>query len=122
VQNVAELKERLTNIQFDVVLTNPPFSMTKEAKNHSDKQVLEQYTLARRSPTSAVMRPSLRSSVMSIERYSELLRPVRSKDGKGLFDCTPTGLRMAPAAGGDSSRSCEGVGGGSIRKVGKASI
>ena len=45
VSNMQELKENLDRSFFDVILTNPPFSMTKEAKNPSDLRILKQYTL-----------------------------------------------------------------------------
>ncbi|MFH1892222.1 MAG: N-6 DNA methylase [Candidatus Zixiibacteriota bacterium] len=72
-QNLHELKDALRSEQFTVILTNPPFSMTKEAKNPSEHRILERYVLARRSETSAQLRPSLRSSIMFLERYWELL-------------------------------------------------
>ena len=74
IQNMEELRQQLLTAQFDVVLTNPPFSMTKEQKNPSEKRVLEQYTLARRNESSAELRSSLRSSVMFLERYCDMLR------------------------------------------------
>jgi type I restriction enzyme M protein len=76
VSNIAELRSLLSKpTLFDAVLTNPPFSMTKEAKNDTDLQVLLQYKLARKKPGAAEIRPSLRSSVMYLERYYDLLRP-----------------------------------------------
>ena len=75
IQNMGELRSALVDNQFDVVLTNPPFSMTKEAKNTSERRVLEQYSLAKRSETTSSIRPSLRSSVMFLERYCGVLRP-----------------------------------------------
>ena len=74
-QNLKELKAALTNEQFDVVLTNPPFSMAKEAKNPQEKTVLKQYDIALRNPNSTAIRPSLRSSVMFFERYWDMLKP-----------------------------------------------
>lgn len=75
IQNMQELRESIDSAKFAVVLTNPPFSMTKEEKNPSERRVLEQYELARKNDTSATLRPSLRSSVMFIERYCDLLEP-----------------------------------------------
>ena len=60
---------------FDVVLTNPPFSMTKDAKKAADLRVLTQYQMARKSPRAAALRRSLRSNIMFMERYAELVRP-----------------------------------------------
>ena len=48
--------------------------MTKEAKNETDLKVLLQYKLAIKKPGTADIRPSLRSSVMYLERYHDLLR------------------------------------------------
>ena len=73
--NLTELYKELDNEQFDVVLTNPPFSMTKEAKNPSEYRILEQYELARRSKRSGTLRSSLRSSIMFLERYYDILNP-----------------------------------------------
>ena len=75
VQNMQELEDELGKTQFDVVLTNPPFSMTKEAKNPSDRKILKRYELAKRNETSTEIRPSLRSSVMFMERYFGMLKP-----------------------------------------------
>ena len=73
--NMNELRSYLVDAQFDLVLTNPPFSMTKENKKESDHRILLQYSLARRSPTATAMRPSLRCNIMYMERYAELVRP-----------------------------------------------
>lgn len=76
VQNIQELRETLQGEwKFDVVLTNPPFSMTKEAKNPSERRILEQYDLAHKDKSSSALRPSLRSSVMFLERYWHVLKP-----------------------------------------------
>ena len=75
-QNVEELRDLLRdNGGFDVVLTNPPFSMNKELKNDSEAVIVKQYDLAKRDKSSNALRPSLRSSVMSLERYWDLLKP-----------------------------------------------
>ena len=74
-QNIQELKDDLAKpIEFDVALTNPPFSMTKEIKNEGDRRILSRYELARRDETSLALRSSLRSSQMFIERYHDLLK------------------------------------------------
>lgn len=75
VQNLTELRNLLSEERFTVVLTNPPFSMSKEAKNPSERRVLEQYALAHRNDNSLALRGSLRSSIMFIERYRDLLEP-----------------------------------------------
>ena len=76
IHNMKELHEHFaTPMLFDVVLTNPPFSMTKSKSNDTERAILEQYTMARKNPTSGQLRSSLRSSVMFFERYADLLRP-----------------------------------------------
>ena len=63
-------------IHVDVALTNPPFSMKKEAKEADQKEILQEYESAfvvksgQRKP-----RPSLKSNVMFLERYRDLIRP-----------------------------------------------
>ena len=74
-ENQQELKDALTKgLLFDVVLTNPPFSMTKELKNENEAKILKQYDLARVAGTTRY-KSSLRSSAMFIERYRDLLKP-----------------------------------------------
>lgn len=76
VENVDELKRRVTKgLRFDVVLTNPPFSMSKEWRVESDKRILTGYDLAKKDGNSLTPRSSLRSSVMFLERYWDLLKP-----------------------------------------------
>lgn len=58
--------------RFNCVLTNPPFSMTKELANETEAHVLQQYDLAKIEGTSR-LRNSLRSNAMFMERYRDLL-------------------------------------------------
>lgn len=69
-----ELKNRLVNekLKFNVVLTNPPFAMRYEQKKPDEKEILDQYTLATKEDGSPYT--SLKSSVMFLERYHELLK------------------------------------------------
>lgn len=60
-------------MQFDVVLTNPPFSMKYERNKPADNRILEKYDLAHDAEGKA--RGALRSAVMFLERYAELLKP-----------------------------------------------
>lgn len=55
---------------FSVILTNPPFSMNYERKHPSEEKILAKYVLATEN---GKPRASLRSSVMFLERYWELL-------------------------------------------------
>jgi len=74
-ENQEELKRAWHDgLSYDVALTNPPFSMTKELKNESEARILRQYDLARVAGTNRI-RPSLRSSAMFLERYRDILRP-----------------------------------------------
>lgn len=74
-ENQQELKDALTEgLLFDVALTNPPFSMTKELCNDAEAKILKQYDLAR-VPGTSRYKSSLRSSAMFMERYRDLLKP-----------------------------------------------
>jgi type I restriction enzyme M protein len=65
-----------TAIQADVVLTNPPFSMKKEKKEKDQEEILKEYTSAYVQKHGArKLRSSLKSNVMFLERYRDLLRP-----------------------------------------------
>lgn len=76
IQNVKELADAFRgSLQFDVALTNPPFSMTKEAKNETEREILSAYALAKRDAGGRTdLCPSLRSSVMFVERYWDILK------------------------------------------------
>ena len=67
-----ELQALLETKKFDIVLTNPPFSMKYERSKPDEKRILEQYEIAslRGSVTN-----SLKSNQMSLERYHDLLKP-----------------------------------------------
>ena len=58
-------------VQFDACLTNPPFSMDYSSTVPEENEVLEAFTL---SSCGGKRRRSLRSSVMFIERYWQLLK------------------------------------------------
>lgn len=68
---VDELRSALAKLRFSVVLTNPPFSMTYEKKNPAELAVLRDYELYLKN--NGQPRASLRSSVMFLERYWDLL-------------------------------------------------
>jgi type I restriction enzyme M protein len=67
--------------RFSCVLSNPPFSMTYERKKPKELAVLRDYALSKddKGKPSA----SLRSSVMFLERYLELLTTAKSELGPG---------------------------------------
>jgi type I restriction enzyme M protein len=68
---IDELRTSLATQQFTCVLSNPPFSMTYERKKPNESAVLRDYSLALDSLGKP--RASLRSSVMFLERYWDLL-------------------------------------------------
>ena len=73
-----ELKENIVDegLKFDIILTNPPFAMTVGKKKANELRILKQYDLAYKDPKERkLMRGSLRSSVMFLERYRDLLKP-----------------------------------------------
>jgi len=67
--------------RFSCVLTNPPFSMTYERKKPKELAVLREYALY--LDEKGKPRASLRSSVMFVERYQELLSDGESPLGLG---------------------------------------
>ena len=67
-----ELKTLLEKKKFDVVLTNPPFSMKYEQSTPDEKRILEQYEIS--SLGGSLVR-SLKSNLMFLERYHDLLKP-----------------------------------------------
>ncbi len=68
---INELRDLLSNKKFDVVLTNPPFSMKYEAKTEDEERILEQYKIAYLKGT---LTNSLKSNLMFLERYHDILR------------------------------------------------
>jgi len=81
-ENAEELWNKLREgLKFDVVLTNPPFAMKYEKSDPKDREVLREYDCAYSDLNesgereSAKMRASLKSNVMFIERYYDLLKP-----------------------------------------------
>ncbi|MCK4386797.1 MAG: N-6 DNA methylase [Candidatus Pacebacteria bacterium] len=67
-----ELKNLFNELKFDVVLTNPPFSMKYEQSKADEKRILGQYEIAMLGGNIA---KSLKSNIMFIERYFDLLKP-----------------------------------------------
>ena len=77
-QEVAELRKTLEGVedegplQFDLVLSNPPFSMDYTKNAPEEWEVLKDYELR---TWEGANRTSLRSAIMFIERYHDLLKP-----------------------------------------------
>jgi len=79
-QEIDELRSSIVsgNVRFSVVLSNPPFAMAYEKKDPKELNILKDYSLfidGKGKP-----RTSLKSSVMFLERYWDLLK----NDGKLL--------------------------------------
>lgn len=74
-EEAEELKKKLLEdkMKFDVVLTNPPFSMRYEKKKADEKAILEDYEIAHKD--GGELRSSVKSNVLFIERYKDLLKP-----------------------------------------------
>ena len=76
-QEVNELRGALEGgkdgpLYFDLVLTNPPFSMDYSVNVPEEREVLKDYELR---TWGGKNRTSLRSAIMFIERYYDLLKP-----------------------------------------------
>ncbi|MFI6037091.1 N-6 DNA methylase [Streptomyces sp. NPDC051315] len=79
-QEVRSEKEEFKRIAgqqvFDVALTNPPFAKEYARKTDAERQILEQYELAyQNTARSRTPVARLKSSMMFIERYHDLLKP-----------------------------------------------
>lgn len=77
-QELSQLRSLLNGddpLRFDIVLTNPPFSMKKEAKEDDQREILEAYKSAYVTKKGVQrLRSSLKSNVMFLERYWDLLK------------------------------------------------
>lgn len=73
-EEVKEFKKKINNenLRFDIVLTNPPFSMRYQAEKLDERRILEQYEVVKKPDGS--LRDSLKSNVLSLERYRDLLK------------------------------------------------
>lgn len=67
-REVADHAEKIKDDAFDIVLTNPPFSMSYSRENNDEERILRQLTIADGSNT-------MRSNVMFLQRYLDLLKP-----------------------------------------------
>ncbi len=67
-----ELKQFLKDLEFDVVLTNPPFSINYKSSDDKEKGVLQQYIIAKTA--SGELSSSEKSNVLFVERYENLLK------------------------------------------------
>jgi type I restriction enzyme M protein len=71
-EQIKELQNICKNILFDVVITNPPFSMSYNEDDSEQSRILKQYSISRLNNRQT---KSLKSNVMFLERYFDLLKP-----------------------------------------------
>ena len=75
-REIGELRKRIASEQFDVALTNPPFAKEYERREKREAEVLDAYDVAfTEDGGGRKEKPKLRSSVMFLERYYDLLKP-----------------------------------------------
>ncbi len=65
---VTEHGKKVVANSFDLVLSNPPFSMTYKATNEAEKRILQQRNLSANSS-------SAKSNILFLDRYLEILKP-----------------------------------------------
>ena len=70
-----EFKETIVKdgLRFNIVLTNPPFSMSYRANDVAEKEILRQYKVA--TTKGGALSGSEKSSILFVERYLDLLEP-----------------------------------------------
>ena len=65
---IMDHKNKLISGSFDLVLSNPPFSMSYDADNEDENRILEQRDIATNCKKE-------KSNVLFLDRYYELLKP-----------------------------------------------
>jgi type I restriction enzyme M protein len=68
IDSIADNKKHILNDSFNIILTNPPFSMTYQVDQEDDKRIILQHKLTE-NMTSA------KSSILFLNRYFEVLKP-----------------------------------------------
>lgn len=71
-ESLIELNQYLKDLKFDVVLTNPPFSINYQSSDEKEKRILQQYLIAKNK--SGEVSGSEKSNVLFVERYENLLK------------------------------------------------
>ena len=97
IDDIKELKKMFDDgLKFDVVLTNPPFSMDYNSDDKDEWEILKKYDLAYPDTIKKKHYKSVKSNVLFVERYYELLenhgRFITILDDGAL--CTRTGLKF----------------------------
>ncbi len=70
-----DMKKNIKESSFDIVLTNPPFSMWYDANDDMQKKIVRDYNLLKIDEETNKTRNRLRTSAMFLERYKDLLKP-----------------------------------------------
>ena len=68
IDGIEESKNFILNGSFDIVLTNPPFSMTYQTDKKDEERIILQHTLTEKMT-------SAKSSLLFLNRYFEVLKP-----------------------------------------------
>jgi type I restriction enzyme M protein len=68
----AEFRRLTASPAFDVALTNPPFAKALDRSSQTEREILDQYVIAQPGQAG---RQSVRSSLLFLERYRDLLKP-----------------------------------------------
>lgn len=66
-RGIEEYQQKIVSDGFDLILTNPPFSMKYDSKKQDEKRILDQYDFTREAST-------VKSSILFINRYEKLLK------------------------------------------------
>jgi len=67
-EGVKEYREKIQNNMFDIILSNPPFSMRYDRSKTDEKRIIQQFDATKDSS-------SVKSSVLFLNRYYDLLKP-----------------------------------------------
>lgn len=68
IDNTIEYRNKVIKDSFDIVLTNPPFSMVFNRNKSDEKRIMKQYSLTEDAST-------VKSSIVFLNRYYDLLKP-----------------------------------------------
>ena len=92
-EGLKELRKTIVDdgLRFDVVLTNPPFSMRYKASDAAEKEILQQYKVA--VTQTGKLSSTEKSSILFVERYWDLLA-----DGGDLVTVIDDTILNGPSA------------------------
>jgi type I restriction enzyme M protein len=68
IDGIEESRKYILDNSFNIILTNPPFSMTYDTNKEDEKRIILQHTLTEKMT-------SAKSSILFLNRYLELLKP-----------------------------------------------